>query len=179
MSEPGESELRQRLRALRVDPPDGGFTAKLHRGVVSAGPPHAPPWWRRLPVDRRVGWPALAAAAALAAVAVFTGTRPHPAPAAAELPATKVAVVRLNLSADVAVDKATIAVHLPDGLVFWSDGRALEQRSFEWTQPLQKGDNEIPIAVRGSRPGRYRVSVTAWIGSQRIEDDVVLQVVEG
>jgi hypothetical protein len=85
----------------------------------------------------------------------------------------------VNLSAEVEVADAHIRVELPEGLAFWSDGEALNQRHFEWTQPLRAGDNEIPIAVRGLKPGRYRMTVSALIGSERVEDEVLLQVVDG
>ena len=87
--------------------------------------------------------------------------------------------VRINLSAEVAVESAHIQVNLPEGLVFWAGGQELPQRSFEWTQPLRAGDNDIPIAVRGTRPGRYRMTLSARIGSQRVEDEVVLEVIDG
>jgi hypothetical protein len=98
---------------------------------------------------------------------------------ATRLPATKVAVVHVNLSAEVPVESALIRVSVPDGLVFWAEGEELPQRSFEWTQPLRAGDNEIPVAVRGLRPGKYRMTVSAYIGSERVEDEVLLEVVSG
>ena len=95
------------------------------------------------------------------------------------VPATKVAMVRLDLSVDVAIASADIRVTLPDGLVFWSRGEALADRSFEWSQPLAAGRNEIPIAVRGQHPGRYHVTVTARVGDDWISHDVPLDVVDG
>ena len=95
------------------------------------------------------------------------------------MPSTKVAVIRLNLTADVAVASAELRVHLPDGLVFWSDGEALAQRAFAWTQSLAEGSNEIPIAVRGSRPGHYRVRVSARVGDEWFEDEIALEVDDG
>lgn len=177
------SEVESRLRVLREDPPDGGFEAALHRKLAEAGTPLPPPFWRTLP-QLRFFWPATAGAVALALV-VFVVARPHPQAVSrreavvTELPATKVAVIRVNLSAEVAVQDAQIRVELPEGLAFWSDGEQLGQRQFEWTQSLRAGDNEIPIAVRGLRPGRYRMTVSALIGSERVEDEVVLQVVDG
>jgi hypothetical protein len=191
--ESGEDrELRQSLRALRVEPADeGAFSASLHRRLVATGQPEEPSPWRRLRWrlgEQRALWPALGAAAAVL-LAVVAGPWPGAAPGptrngngngvAASLPATKVAVVRVNLSAEVAVESAEIRVSLPEGLVFWAEGRELAQRSFEWSQPLRAGDNDIPIAVRGLRPGRYRMTVTAQIGDQHVEDHVLLQVVDG
>lgn len=168
-------DLRERLRELREDPPDGGFAASLHRKLVAAGEPAPLPWWR-VGLSLRLLWPAFGA---LAGVAVFVLLSHKPAREATLLPATKVAVVRVNLSSEVAVRDAQIKVSLPDGLVFWADGQELPQRSFEWTQPLQKGDNDIPIAVRGLKPGEYRMTVTAKIGGEDVEDEVLLEVTSG
>jgi hypothetical protein len=180
------NDIPTRLRGLREDPPDGGFEAALHRRLAEAGTPLTPPFWRRLPRFRlRLLWPSLAGAAGLAAVLAVVGiargrTVVHSREVAAtELPATKVAVVRVNLSTDVEVVGAEIRVDLPEGLTFWSDGEQLHQRHFEWTQTLRAGDNEIPIAVRGLKPGHYRMTVSALIGSERVEDEVLLQVVDG
>jgi hypothetical protein len=178
------SDLPGRLRALREDPPDGGFDAALHRRLSQAGAPLPLPLWRRLP-ELRFFWPSLGGAVAMAAlVALFLSrsapvTQPWELRPATRLPATKVAMVRVNLSAEVEVADAHIRVELPEGLAFWSDGEEVNQRHFEWTQALRAGDNEIPIAVRGLRPGRYRMTVSALIGSERVEDEVLLQVVDG
>jgi hypothetical protein len=77
------------------------------------------------------------------------------------------------------VESARIRVSLPQGLVFWSDGKALPQPALEWTQPLAAGDNDIPIAVRGERPGRYRMTVSALVGGERVEHEVLLEVTAG
>ena len=185
-----DRELRDRLRALRVDPPAEPFLGALHRRLASAGVPDRPGLWQRLwsPAPRGSPWvwPAFAGAgvAAVLVFALFRTAPPSPVGrpvtvASAELPATKVAVVRMNLTAEVAVESAHIRISLPDGLVFWADGKELAQRSFEWTQPLHAGDNDIPIAVRGSRPGQYRMTLTANIGKDRVEDDVLIQVIDG
>jgi hypothetical protein len=183
----------ERLRALRADPPDPeAFAASLHRRLLAAAPPAPPPFWRRIPalLELQPLRPALVAAALLLLIGGLrllrggapTGTEGAGALVAAALPATKVAVVRFNLSAEVAVERADIRVTLPEGLVFWSEGRELAQRSFEWKQALQAGDNDIPIAVRGLRPGRYRMTVSAAIGGERgerIDDEVLLEVTDG
>ena len=180
-------DLRDRLRNLKVDAPDDGFSASLHRRLVAAGSPGTPGIWRRLwpslKAEPRVLWPAFGVAAGLAVFLVLgqlhDASRAHVGGVAARLPATKVAVVRVNLTAEVAVESAHIRISLPDGLYFWADGQELPQRSFEWSQPLHAGDNDIPIAVRGQRPGRYRLTVSTRIGEQHIDEDVVLEVVEG
>lgn len=187
----GDAALREKLRALRVDPPDAGFAAELHRRLAAAGAPREPSLWRRLLAERpwalRILWPAAGAAAGLALFFALGGPRPLlPAPpsgerpaSATEVPSTKVAVIRLNLVADVEVASAEIRIHLPEGLVFWSEGEALAQRSFGWTQALDAGNNEIPIAVRGYRPGLYRVKVSARIGDEWVDDEIPLEVVGG
>src|SRR5207248_1254335 len=97
-----------------------------------------------------VMWPALGVAAGVAAFLVL-GALQRPAPgtpttpgAVAELavrvPASKVALIRLNFSADVAVETAQLHVELPAGLSFWSDGEELAQRALDWEQPLSAGD---------------------------------------
>src|SRR5207249_1576407 len=138
MSNPGESgrDVRDRLRELRVDPPDGSFSSSLHRRLVAAGAPRTPGVWRRIwPAANapRLLWPGLAIAAGLAAIVVVAQLRDSRRPGtsrgmvAANVPATKVAMVRVNLSAEVAVESAQIRVSLPEGLVFWADGEALPQ----------------------------------------------------
>ncbi|WP_248359763.1 hypothetical protein [Anaeromyxobacter oryzae] len=184
-----DRELRERLRRLRVDPPDGGFDAMLRRRLLVEGPPPPASIWGRvrlaLEPRGRLLWPAAGVAAGLAVFLALSlvrgraGPGPDRAVAATRLPATKIAVVRLNLSAEAAVESAHIRVRLPPELAFWADGEELPERTFEWTQPLRSGDNEIPIAVRGQRPGRYRIAVSARIGDERVEDEVVLEVVDG
>jgi hypothetical protein len=179
-------DLRDQLRELRVDAPDGGFSASLHRRLVAAGTPEVPGLWRRfwpaVRAEPRVLWPAVGLAAGLSVFLVLGQVREyahHGGAVVSQLPATKVAVVRVNLSAEVAVESAHIRISLPDGIFFWADGEELPQRTLEWSQPLRAGDNDIPIAVRGQKPGRYRLTVSTRIGEQRIDDEVLLEVVEG
>lgn len=179
-----DRDLRERLRSLRVDPEEGDFGAVLRQRLVAAGPPEAASPWHRMKLSamrRSVLWPVAGLAAGLAVALGVTLTRSAPVRAGhvTVLPATKVAVVRLNLSTDVAVEGARVRVVLPPELSFWADGAELPQRSFEWVQPLDPGNNEIPIAVRGRQPGRYRIAVTARIGDQIVDEDVMLEVVEG
>jgi hypothetical protein len=192
-----ERDLGERLRALRADPPDDGFRAALHRRLAEAPPPAPPDAWARLrealdALRRPLPAASLAGAAAVALLALVLARGPGPADppgpraaeparavAAATLPSTKVAIVRLDLAVDVAVANADIQVSLPEGLAFWSEGQALAERTFAWSQPLSAGRNEIPIALRGLRPGRYHVTVTARAGDQLIAHDVPLEVTEG
>ncbi len=179
----GDRDLRARLRDLRVDPPDAGFSSALHRKLLAESAPEPPGFWRRwwplLSGEMRWLWPSLGAAAAAAVIFMFAIGHREDFAVAARLPASKVAVVRVNLNAEVAVQSAQIKVSLPEGLVFWADGQELPQRAFEWTQPLQKGDNDIPIAVRGLKPGRYQMTVHAQIGAEQVDDEVVLEVIGG
>ena len=175
-------DLRDRLRQLKVDPPEGGFEASLRRTLQAEGPPSPPPFWRRIwpqISQPRLLWPAFGAAMGVAVFLALAHVGRPSLPVAAEFPATKVAVVRVNLSSNVAVQSAQIRISLPEGLVFWADGQALPQRSFEWTQPLAAGDNDIPIAVRGQHPGRYRMTVSARMGNEQVEHEVLLEVVDG
>jgi len=181
-----ELELRRRLSALRTDPLDGDFQAGLRRRLLEAGPPPDPSPWARLVEalrPRPVRWAALAAAGATALLLITGLALRQPAaegkPFGTTLASSQVAVVRLNLSADAPIDAAHIRITLPPGLSFWADGQELAARDFEWSQPLEAGDNEIPIAVRGQRPGRYRIAVDARIGGQRIEDEVLIEVTGG
>jgi hypothetical protein len=196
MSEPEESEdraLRERLAALRdLDAPPGpDFQARLHRRLAEAGPPTPASGWdavrdfwrRRAPVL----WPTVGVAAGVATFLVLGALRGVDTPGEAvalerpgtQVPVSKVAVIKLDFTADVAVEQADFQVSLPEGLSFWADGEELPLRSFQWTQALSAGSNVIPIAVRGQRPGRYLVTAFARAGDQRIEHDVVLEVTGG
>lgn len=199
MSELGEAEeraLRQQLAALREDPPELDFQASLHRRLVAAGAPEPAPGWDRLRWWLRrsapVLWPSVGIAAGVATFLALSAlqhpTTPQPvateasreleAPGTA-VPASKVAVIKLDFTADVAVEQADFQVSLPEGLSFFADGEDLPLRSFAWTQPLSAGSNVIPIAVRGHKPGRYLVTAQARAGDQKIEHDVVLEVTDG
>ncbi len=199
MTEPEEMEeraLRERLGALREEPAELGFQASLHRRLVAAGPPEPAPGWDRVRwfFRRRAAWlwPVMGAVAGVVAFLLMSAVMqpPGPAPMTAgasrpletpgtQVPVSKVAVIKLDFTADVAVEEADFQVSLPEGLSFWADGEELELRSFRWTQALKAGSNVIPIAVRGQKPGRYLVTAHARTGEQRIEHEVVLEVTEG
>jgi hypothetical protein len=197
LEEAEESALRQRLGALREDPPELGFQAALHRRLVAAGPPEPAPGWDRVRSFLRRGapvlWPVVGIAAGVAVFLVLSAVQQPPVPQPAGIaetpppiakpgtlvPASKVAVIKLDFTADVAVEQADFQVSLPEGLWFFADGEDLPLRSFAWTQPLNAGSNVIPVAVRGHKPGRYLVTAEARAGDHIIEHDVVLEVTDG
>ena len=200
MSDPDAEDrvLRERLRALREDPAEGeDFASLLHRRLVAAGPPEPAPGWERVRERLRRGapvlWPATGVVAGVAAFLLLSALKaplappPETPPAAVAaleapgttVPASKVAVIKLDFTADVAVEQADFQVSLPEGLSFWADGEELPLRSFSWSQPLSVGSNVIPVAVRGHKPGRYLVTALARMGEQRMEHEVVLEVTDG
>jgi hypothetical protein len=170
------------LRGLRVEPEDGGFGRALELRLLRTGPPRRPGPFDllRTAALARLAWPAAGLAAGVAAFLLLVALRGATRPAAvARLPASQVAVIHLDLTADAAVAAADIEVSLPDGLFFWAEGRELAQRSFEWTQPLGVGVNEFPIAVRGQRPGQYRVRVNARTKDEQLTHEVLIEVTRG
>ena len=154
------------------------------------------------------GWPALGAATGVAAFCIlftffpsvsrtsggtvssqivknFTIVKPETLPTAPaevvatySVPAEKVALIKINFTADVSIQDVTFEVSLPPGLVFWSQGEVLAEQVFRWPGTLDAGDNVVPVAVRGSKPGLYRVKAKAEMFGQVIEHEVVLQVLE-
>jgi hypothetical protein len=111
-----------------------------------------------------------------AAQSVALPTSLASAEAVHQIPTDKVAVIRLNFTAEVAITDVAFEVRLPEGLAFWSGGRRLTDRTFGWRGDLAPGDNPMPVAVRGERPGRYRVVATAEMNGRRIEHALVLEV---
>jgi hypothetical protein len=201
-----DEELRKHLRGLRVDPPEPeAFARRLRDGVRAAGPP-APlsllARWRELLQERSPVFSSITGmvtgATAFALLVMLQGVpgsplsrvtggvgpapveATAPAPEAAEavhrVPTDKIAVIRLNFNAAVAVDDVTFEVRLPEGLSFWSDGKKLADRSYRWRGYLTAGDNPLPVAVHGARPGRYRVVATADMDGSHVEHALVLEV---
>jgi len=195
-------ELLKALRALSVDAPDRGFRAALHQRLVAEPTPAAPgPFdrtWAWLRDQRSWLWPAGGLAAGVAAYALLVMVHGNPGGRDAtqtaivqaspttpangpvlpsfRVPSSKVAVIKLAFSAEVAVEDVTFEVTLPEGLAFWSSGKRLDERTFRWPGRLDAGENLIPIAVRSDRPGRYPVVATVEIEGHVLEHRVVLDV---
>lgn len=191
-----EEEMLRALRDLRVDPPGADqFQAGLHRRLAAAGPPPAPSWLARLRegMGRRPAllWPAAGVLCGVLAFVVLgrLQRRPldhGPAPVAAgevtpsyRVPTSKVAVIKLNFAASVDVADVDFQVELPEGLYFWSGGQKLAERVFRWPGELRAGDNLIPIAVRGERPGLFRVKARAIAAGETVEHEILLDVKGG
>lgn len=196
------AELRRALRALAVDAPDGGFRAALHQRLACEPAPPATGLFDRVLGwirDRRAWlWPVGGLAAGVAAYAMLVIVHGDPiaaktiqpmvvqtAPAESangpvwpsfRVPSSKVAVIKLAFAAEVAVEDVTFEVTLPEGLAFWSHGKRLDERTFRWPGRLDAGENLIPIAVRGDRPGRYPVVATVEVGGRVLEHRVILDV---
>lgn len=206
-SQPGaDADLRAQLRALAQDLPDRGFSQALHRRLMAEPAPspagageRAAEWLRQ---RRAWLWPAGGLAAGVAAYALLfvlhgdpRAVAPlvasAPVPAAPQVvstgpvlpsfrvPASKVAVIKLAFAAEVAVEDVTFEVKLPEGLAFWSGGKRLPERSFRWPGRLEAGENLVPIAVRGERPGRYPVIASVEVDGRVLEHKVVMEVTAG
>jgi hypothetical protein len=195
-------DLAARLRALRVDRPASEFSARLRVRLNEIATPDRPGLLGRLKtlaVGRRAWfWPASGVLAGAATFALFAlvfarPSSPETPPALAQaaaattrgdvpptfvVPPAKVAVIKLAFSADVDVEDVTFEVTLPEGLAFWSRGQALAERTFRWPGRLSVGENQFPVAVRGERPGLYRVRARAEIGGPNaaVEHEVWLEV---
>jgi hypothetical protein len=188
-----QDELLRALRELRVDPPVEPFQAALHRRLAAAGPPPVPSWLARLRagLGRRPAllWPTTGVLCGVLAFVVMGRLRgperlgpEHPPITSGEVaptyrvPSSKVAVIKLNFAASVDVADVDFQVELPEGLSFWSGGQRLAERVFRWPGELHAGDNLIPIAVRGERPGLFRVKARAVAAGETVEHEILLDV---
>jgi hypothetical protein len=193
------NSLCERLRNLAAEVPDNGFSATLHRRLLAEARPTPIGFLARARCwlyDRRSwSWPLSGVASGLAVYGLLVVLHGKPAekPRVSvglpettatsdailptfSIPSSKVAVIKLAFTAEVAVEDVTFEVTLPDGLNFWSSGQALAERTFRWPGRLEAGENLIPIAVRGDRPGRYRVSAKVEVGGRVLEHRVVMDV---
>jgi anti-sigma factor RsiW len=171
------------MRRAGSEPLPQGFALALHQKLVAAGTP------RRSLADRVRAAIALqpmtwtACAAGLAAVVSVAGTlalvhrAQTPATIAAyQVPESKVALVKINFTAEKAFDDVAFEITLPDGLRFVSGGAQMAERTFRFQGRLDKGDNSIPIAVKGPRAGRYTVIAHAIGADIDVTQQVVLEV---
>ena len=92
------------------------------------------------------------------------------------VPAGKVALVQLHFAVDRDIEQAEFSVLLPAGLAFFSAGETVPERSFQWSAPLARGDNRVPLALIGSQPGRHRFAATATIDGEVVVHEIVLDV---
>lgn len=109
-----------------------------------------------------------------------TGTAAGPdqeVAAAFRVPQERIAVVRFDFVADISVADVEFEVTLPAGLYFFDDGRPLSDRKLVWRGALAPGSNPIPLAVRGSKPGRYRITAEARGAGVEVHHDILLEVV--
>jgi hypothetical protein len=178
--------------AARAEPLPEDFAAGLHRKLVEAGPPRLPhgtralEWLRQAVAARPLA--SLGAAAAVAALGASLLTigmaRRAPVPAAERwasepmprVPASKIALVRVDFVAAAPVEDVRFEILVPEGLRFFSSGRELSERSFQWRGRLGAGSNPIPVAVKGQRPGRYRLIAHATGVDLDVTEEVWIEV---
>jgi anti-sigma factor RsiW len=194
-----ESLRRTILLARRVgkrEPLPAGFAAALHLRLAHEPPPRQPlraQLWRMLEslgLYSRLRLGALAAAAGLLLLLAVGPTR-RSAPsggqsshgsaseevaAAFQVPQQRVAVVRFDFVADVDVPDVEFEVTLPSELHFIDDGQPLAAQKLVWRGSLLSGSNPVPLAVRGSKPGRYRVTAQARGAGVAVRHDILLEV---
>lgn len=194
-------ELREGLTLLQEAGRDevlpSGFQSELHRRLASEPIPRPPLSVRLgrlvepLGLDRlpRLGL----AAAGLALIGVVgagvatLGPRPRgesavfvpdeQIAASFRVPSQRIAVVQIDFVADDPVQDVLFEVTLPTGLQFIDGGRPLLERTLSWRGALATGSNPIPLAVRGSKPGRYRVVASARGPGLEVRHDILLEVV--
>lgn len=172
------------LRRAGGEPLPEGFSLSLHQALVAAGTP------RMGLVDRARAAIALrpvtfaASAAALTAMlatggtmlALHRGHAPATMAAAYQVPASKLALVKIDFVAEKPIDDVAFEITLPDGLRFVSGGEELAERTFRFQGKLEAGSNPIPIAVRGPHAGRYKVIAHAIGTELDVTQEVVLEV---
>ncbi len=93
------------------------------------------------------------------------------------IPTHRVAVVQLDFVADVSVEDVQFEISLPGELEFVDGGQAVVERQLSWRGSLSVGSNPVPVAVRGVRPGRYRVTAKASGRDVTVRHEVMLEVV--
>lgn len=172
---PWQAELRRRLSQQPA--PSPSLPARIWQVLERLGLDSTP----------RLGL--AAAGLGLLLIAVPLGLRTRGEPTAAvfvpdeqiaasfRVPSQRIAVVQLDFVADDAVDDVQFEVTLPSGLQFIDAGRPLVERTLSWRGSLATGSNPIPLAVRGDRPGRYRVVALARGSGIEVRHNILLEVV--
>src|SRR5262249_154394 len=92
------------------------------------------------------------------------------------VPASKVALVKVDFVAEEAIDGVAFEITLPDGLRFVSGGSELAERTFRFEGKLVAGSNTLPIGVKGPGPGRYNLIAHAIGPSLDVTHQVTLEV---
>ncbi len=177
------------LRRAGNEPLPEGFSLSLHQALVAAGVPRS----GRLDALRaRVALRPMTLAASAAALAAMLATgatlalmhrappplqrAPAPIVATYKVPASKVALVKVDFVAEEEIDGVAFEITLPDGLRFVADGDELAERTFRFQGKLAAGSNPIPIAVKGPHAGRYKVIAHAIGPALDVTQEVVLEV---
>jgi anti-sigma factor RsiW len=193
--------LRRTLQLLRrvgrSESPPAGFQASLHLRLAQEPPPRLPlsgRLWRWLESVGLDSAPRLGVATAGLGLIVLIAALPalrgpsvvgrgsHGAAgeevaAAFQVPQQHVAVVRFDFVADVEVPDVEFEVTLPSELHFMDAGQPVPEQKLVWRGSLSSGSNPIPLAVRGSKPGRYRVTARARGAGISVRHDILLEVV--
>jgi anti-sigma factor RsiW len=101
----------------------------------------------------------------------------HEVAAAFRVPAQRTAVLRFDFVADVEVPDVEFEVVLPSELFFIDGSQPVPDKRLVWRGSLASGSNPIPLAVRGSQPGHYRITAHARGGGVDVQHDILLEVV--
>lgn len=171
-----------------------GFSQALHGRLLREPPPRRPLGARimnalgglGLDSSPRLGLAFSAALAALLLVVAAARTVGHvpsgrpslaQAPAPFEVPAQRVAVVHFDFVANVTVENVEFEVTLPQGLAFIDNGKPMPGHTLQWTGSLASGSNPVPLAISGTKPGRYKIVAHARGAGVDVQHDVWLEVV--
>jgi hypothetical protein len=119
----------------------------------------------------------LTAPAGGAGLATTATTVEQEVAASFRVPAQRTAVLRFDFVADVEVPDVEFEVTLPSELFFVDGAEPVPEKRLVWRGSLSSGSNPIPLAVRGSKPGRYRVTAHARGEGVDVTHDILLEVV--
>lgn len=110
-------------------------------------------------------------------VGALTAAAEQEIAASFRVPAQRTAVLRFDFVADVEVPDVEFEVTLPSELFFVDGAEPVPEKRLVWRGSLSSGSNPIPLAVRGSKPGRYRVTAHARGEGVDVKHDILLEVV--